>query len=317
MRVVVTGGHGAVGQWVIRELTRAQGDECPHDVTVFDTSPGPRRRRVRSIVGDHASPSDLGRAFRGADAVIHLSAVQDGDEDVYDRNVRGTLNVFEAAHLSGVSRVIYWGSLSALGWSLPDNDFLPDYLPIDEDHPLRAKDPYGRSKADGEAIARSYAGETEMEVLTLRHAYAVSPRIMASLWETNGWPDPIYVHLAYVDVRDLARAARLAVEADLAGYTVVTAVADDSRVAEPLSDLLPRLRPEIGDLASALSGTSSSVSNARARAVLGWSPERSWRTLPLPEQAQRVVASRTKATARLIAPRTYSRIREIRRRAAG
>jgi hypothetical protein len=54
-------------------------------------------------------------------------------------------------------------------------------------------------------------------------------------------------------------------------------VADDSIVAEPLCDLLPRLRPSIGDKARALTGTKAANANARAKALLGWRPQFSWR----------------------------------------
>jgi UDP-glucose 4-epimerase len=80
-------------------------------------------------------------------------------------------------------------------------------------------------------------------------------------------------------VRDVAAAYRLAVERPLPGHTVLWIVADDSIVSEPLCDLLPRLMPEIGDLAHDLTGTAASITNARAKALLGWQPRRTWRDL--------------------------------------
>ena len=83
---------------------------------------------------------------------------------------------------------------------------------------------------------------------------------------------------SYVDARDLAVAFRLSVEKVLPNGTTLFVAADDSNVAEPLCDLLPRLRPSIGDKARALTGTKGAYSNARAKALLGWRPQFSWRT---------------------------------------
>ena len=66
-------------------------------------------------------------------------------------------------------------------------------------------------------------------------------------------------------------------EKPLPGCIVMFVVADDSTVAEPLCDLLPRLNPAIGDRAKALTGTQGVFSNARAKEVLEWKPTHSWR----------------------------------------
>ena len=72
-------------------------------------------------------------------------------------------------------------------------------------------------------------------------------------------------------------AFRLAVEEPLAGCNVMFVVADDSTVAEPLCDLLPRLKPDIGDCARGLTGTQGVFTNARAKELLGWKPVHTWR----------------------------------------
>ena len=74
----------------------------------------------------------------------------------YQTNVVGTFNVHHAAFRLGVKRVVSASSNAIVGWSYSER-FMPDYLPIDEDHPLRPEDVYGLSKEIGETIARSYA----------------------------------------------------------------------------------------------------------------------------------------------------------------
>src|SRR5262249_43171714 len=79
-------------------------------------------------------------------------------EAVFGNNAMGQFHVFEAAARLGIRRVVSASSFAAYGMSFPDRPFAPDYLPLDEDHPLAPQDPYGLSKAVGEQIAAAYAG---------------------------------------------------------------------------------------------------------------------------------------------------------------
>lgn len=281
MRIVVTGGLGKIGQYVVRELASDSGSRAPHQVIVFDRVSGPEQGPVRYIAGDVQDLGQVVGVLAGADAVIHLAAVhRDGitTNDVTLRtNVQGTFNVHEAAWRLGIRRVVSTSSISVLGWDGRERDFLPEYLPIDEDHPVSPQDAYGLSKQLGEDIARSYTNKCGMETVVLRPPGVLSPEQLEEM-RPAGRPLPArFLLCAYVDVRDLAEAYRLAVERPLSGNTVLFVSADDSSVAEPLSSLLPRLLPGIGDMAQGLTGTSSGLSNGRAKRVLGWKPEHSWR----------------------------------------
>lgn len=305
MRVVVTGGNGLLGRYVASELMSPSAGSEPHTVAVFDRSHRRVPRGVAQIIGDHGNMDQLLAAFDGVDAVLHLSALQppaQSAEDVFGANVDGTTNVFDAAHRCGVSKVVSWSSIWALGWSEPGNEFIPDYLPIDEEHPLRATDAYGRSKIEGEAIARSFHGRDGLQTMTLRPVYTALPATLAKLWSTKGATNPTYSHLAYVDVRDQAKAARCALEIRNDSYLVANLAADDSRVIEPLCELLPRLYPPIGDLAEQLTGSRSSISNARARELLGWAPEHSWRNLSAPQRVRGHAAETVRRAAVKVVP---------------
>lgn len=247
----------------------------------FDRVSGPEQGPVRYIAGDVQDLGQVVGVLAGADAVIHLAAVhRDGitTNDVTLRtNVQGTFNVHEAAWRLGIRRVVSTSSISVLGWDGRERDFLPEYLPIDEDHPVSPQDAYGLSKQLGEDIARSYTNKCGMETVVLRPPGVLSPEQLEEM-RPAGRPLPArFLLCAYVDVRDLAEAYRLAVERPLSGNTVLFVSADDSSVAEPLSSLLPRLLPGIGDMAQGLPGTSSGLSNSRAKQLLGWKPEHSWR----------------------------------------
>jgi nucleoside-diphosphate-sugar epimerase len=281
MKVVVTGGLGKLGQEVVRALSAPAGSREAHQVTVFDTIRGPETGPVYYLPGDVLDLGQVFQALAGADAVIHLAAIRKhgiATNDVVLRtNVMGTFNVHEAAWRLGIRRVILASSESIMGWDYCERPFLPSYLPIDEHHPVCPQDSYGLSKQIGEAIGRSYTAKCDMETVALRFPWVVVPEALEQLRRDGGQPTSRFRLCNYVDVRDLAEAFRLAVERPLHGHHTLHVCADDSRVAEPLCDLFPRLLPEIGDMARELTGSRPSVDNRRARATLGWQPRHSWR----------------------------------------
>jgi nucleoside-diphosphate-sugar epimerase len=164
MRILVTGGLGKLGSWVVKELIDRSDGRQAHEVTVLDQAPVAPNRALPGVCYLTGDIEDLGQvmgAAAGMDAIAHLAAVRNPrftTSDVTFRiNAMGTFNVHEAAFRLGVRRVVSAGSQDILGWGYRDVDFEPDYLPVDEDHPVRPQDPYGLSKETGEAIARSYA----------------------------------------------------------------------------------------------------------------------------------------------------------------
>ncbi|HET8564301.1 MAG TPA: NAD(P)-dependent oxidoreductase [Candidatus Binatia bacterium] len=276
MKVLVTGGLGKVGQWVVRELL----DGAAHELTVFDCAPGPERGPVKYLVGDVQDLGQVMEAMVGADAVIHLAAIHNPNiaatSITYQTNVVGTFNVHHAAFRLGVKRVVSASSNAAVGWSYSER-FVPDYLPIDEDHPLRPEDVYGLSKEIGETIAHSYARKG-LETVVLRPSGVITPDELEQIKKDGGrWPTGFHAY-SYIDARDLAVAFRRAVERSIPSGTVLFVVADDSTVVEPLCELYPRVKPDIGDKARSLTGSKGSYSNVRAKRLLGWAPVHSWRS---------------------------------------
>lgn len=279
MKLLVTGGLGKVGQWVVRELIDASDGRTRHEVTVLDRAAGPERGPVKYLIGDIQDLGQVMEAMAGVDVVIHLAAIHNPNiattSIVYETNVVGTFNVHHAAYRLGVKRVVFASSNAIVGWSYSER-FEPDYLPIDEDHPLRPEDVYGLSKEIGETIARSYSRKG-LETVILRPSGVVTPDELAELKKVGGRQLTSFQAYSYIDARDLAAAFRRAIELTLTSGTTLFVVADDSNVAEPLCDLLPRLRPALGDKARSLTGTRSAYSNARAKQILDWKPVYSWR----------------------------------------
>ena len=275
MKLLITGGAGKVGQAIVRELLNS----AAYEITVLYRTPGPERGPVNYLVGDIQDLGQVMEAMAGAEAVIHLAAIHNPNiaptTVTYQTNVVGTFNVHHAAFRLGVKRVVSASSNAIVGWSYSER-FMPDYLPIDEDHPLRPEDVYGLSKEIGETIARSYARKG-LETVMLRPSGVVSPEELEEIKRNGGRKPTGFYAYSYIDARDLAVAFRLAVERPLPSGTILFVVADDSTVAEPLCDLYPRVMPSIGDKARNLTGSKGSYSNARAKKLLGWQPVHSWR----------------------------------------
>jgi nucleoside-diphosphate-sugar epimerase len=139
------------------------------------------------------------------------------------------------------------------------------------------QDPYGVSKLCGEEIARSFTNKCGMETVALRPAWVIFPENIQGVQKAGGRAPTKFDVYSYTDVRDLATACRLAVETPGIKCEVLFIVGDDSTCSQPLSEVLPRVMPEIGDMAKSLTGKKSATSNEKAKKILGWQPRYSWR----------------------------------------
>jgi nucleoside-diphosphate-sugar epimerase len=284
MQIVVTGGAGKLGRWLVRDLTSAR-----HMVTVFDRARS-TEAADRILIGDIENLSEVGEAFDGADAVVHLAGIPThglvADDVTFRINVMGTFNVHEAARRRGIKRVVTLSSEAVLGWAPGswEREHVPAYLPIDEDHPCAPQDCYGLSKQVVEDIARSFTAKCAMETVLIRAPWVVSPEELEQLAKSGGRKASRFALYHYVDARDLAEACRLAVERPLQGTHTIYVGSGESSVAEPLSSLLPRLMPSIGDKAQALQGARAAVSIEKAKRLLDWEPRHSWRGLSCSRQ---------------------------------
>ncbi|MCC6386621.1 MAG: SDR family NAD(P)-dependent oxidoreductase [Dehalococcoidia bacterium] len=169
MRVVVTGGAGFIGKHLVAALV-ARGD----DVVVLDNLRRARREAVHPgatfIEGDIRDPETVARAFDGAARVFHLAAqsnVMGALSDArysFTTNVVGTFHVLEAATAAGVERVVFSSSREVYGE--------PGAVPVCEDAPLLAKNPYGASKLAGEAYCRTWhCAGTGVNILRFANVY--------------------------------------------------------------------------------------------------------------------------------------------------
>ena len=155
MRVLITGGAGHVGS-PISERFVARG----WDVQVIGVDPTCDLTGVKYSQCDILDYEALRGHVEGCDAIVHLAAIPSTishpNHALFDINVAGTYNVFEAAERAGVKRIAQASSINALGgyWGCDDRQF--EYFPLDEAHPLHTTDAYSLSKQLVEEIAAYY-----------------------------------------------------------------------------------------------------------------------------------------------------------------
>ncbi len=162
-----------------------------------------------------------------------------------------------------------------MAWARPT--FPPLYAPLDEDHPITARDPYALSKETDERTAEMFVRRCGMTVLAYRLHWIAEPGEARRRASDSGPPERDATNLwGYVDVRDAARAFRLGLDADLTGLTAFNIVADDTLRSERTEDLMRSLLPST-ELRGPLPGNASGWSTTRARELLGFIPAHSWR----------------------------------------
>ena len=181
MKILVTGADGFIGSHLAEALVRAG-----HDVRAFvlynsfnswgwlDHSAPDVRERLDVFAGDVRDPHGVRRAMEDCEAVLHLAALiaipySYHSPDTYvDTNVKGTLNVVQAARALGTRRVIHTSTSEVYGTAR--------FVPITEEHPLQGQSPYSASKIGADQIASSFYASFGTPVVTVRPFNTYGPR---------------------------------------------------------------------------------------------------------------------------------------------
>lgn len=274
-RVVVTGGSGRLGQQVVGHLVN-QG----LDVLSLDRVP-PRVTRCPSWIADLTRAGDVYQAVRNAAAVIHLAAWQAPnlapDSETFTNNVSATYNVLKAASDSGIGRVVLASSLAAFGYLYAPDIEAPEYLPLDESHPSRPRDPYGLSKVVGEQVAESFVRRGALSIVSLRFPGVNFDPTFATF--PNRWRDPerrARGFWTYIDARDAAAACHQALTASITGHVVLNVAAPDNGMEQPTIDLIGQYLPRVPEIRGVREGNWSGMDSSAAKQVLGFSAEHTW-----------------------------------------
>jgi nucleoside-diphosphate-sugar epimerase len=274
MKICVTGASGKVGRATVEDLRRHG-----HDVTPVDLHTVREFTGAAVIGADLTDPTQAAEIVRGMDAVVHIANHPAPDlvppTRTFQDNVAMNFNVMHAALHEGLQRVVWASSETTLG--LPFSDEPPAYVPIDEDHYPRSRTTYALSKVVTEAMASELARWSGIPMVALRFSNVYEPheyRQLPELWDDARARD--FNLWGYIDVRDAALACRLALAADVQGAASVIIAAADTVMNRPTAELLAERFPEV-PVRREPTGFQTLLAIDRAREVIGFTPEHSWR----------------------------------------
>lgn len=296
MKILVTGADGFIGSHVVETLVKSG-----HDVRAFvlynsfnswgwlDESEKSIRESINVFAGDIRDPHGVDKAVENQEVVLNLAALiaipySYHSPDTYiDTNIKGTLNVLQAARRHNVKRVVQTSTSEVYGTA--------QYIPIDEIHPLHPQSPYAASKVGADQLALSFHASFDVPVGILRpfntygprqSARAVIPTIISQLANKSkvklGSLSPTR---DFTYVQDTANGFLAAAQSDaIVGQTInlgsgfeisikdtAETIAKLMNVKLELVDDEQRVRPENSEVERL------HASIEKAKTVLGWQPQ--------------------------------------------
>lgn len=280
-KVLVTGGSGKLGRAVLKDLVAHGYDVLNLDQTV------PQEKLCHTV---KVELSDFGQVFGAIaggvdehggpfDAVVHLAAIPApglaSNHKTFANNVPATYNVFEACRLAGIKNVVFASSETVLGLPFTTP---PPYAPVDEEYFPRPESAYSLGKLLDETMAAQFCRwDPALRIVGLRFSNVMYPEDYqafpgfdadAKRRKWNLW--------GYIDARDGAQAVRRAIKADFAGFEAFIIANADSVMSRSNTSLLAEVFPNVPQKGNI--GTNSTLlSIEKAKRMLGYSPQYSWR----------------------------------------
>jgi nucleoside-diphosphate-sugar epimerase len=283
-KIAVTGGSGKAGRAVVRDLA-----ERGHEVLNVDRVPSPESYAPDGpIPFVQADVTDFGQALEalsggetlpGIEVVVHLAAIPSPThatpDQVFRTNVTSTHAVFSAAAKLKLRRVVWASSETTLG--LPF-ERPPDYAPVDEAH-MYPETSYALSKVVGEEIARQWSRWSGLPIIGLRFSNVM---VRADYDKFPGYQNDPHLRKwnlwGYVDESHVTESVRRALDADIQGADSFIIAAADTVMLRPSRELMAEVFPSV-PIRDGLEGTDTLLDITKARTVLGYAPEFTWREL--------------------------------------
>lgn len=287
MEVLVTGGAGFIGSNIVDGLID-QG----HKVIVVDNLSTGKKENLNDQVKFYnldIRDQKLKKVFKENEIshVIHHAAQIDVQHSIKDplndaqNNILGTINLLEECREYNVEKVIYASSAAVYGE--------PDYLPVDEEHPIKAMSPYGISKHTPEHYIKMYSELYDLNYTIFRYANVYGPRqdpkgeggvvsifVDKMLAEEN----PVIFGDGeqtrdFIYVADLVKANLMALSQ---GDNILVNISTQSRdsvndLVDYLNQILPYDLKAVYKEARQGDIRHSSLANEKAEAALGWTPD--------------------------------------------
>lgn len=272
-KIAVTGGSGKAGRACVAELREHGYDVIDIDIAASRDPDEP------ALIADLTDLGQTIEVLSAVDAVVHLAAVPAPnvlpDGETFRINLMSTYNVFSAAATLGLEKVVWASSETLIGIPFKRRD--PEYAPIDEQHPRLPEFHYALSKLAGEVIAGQFNRWHGIPYLGLRISNIMEPH---DYQRFQGWQDDPTIRSwnlwGYVDARDVAQAARLALESELDSADNFLIAAADTCMVRPSMELMEQVFPNV-PVTRPVEGSETLLSIAKARALLGYEPRYAWR----------------------------------------
>jgi nucleoside-diphosphate-sugar epimerase len=276
--VLVTGAAGRIGRAVVRMLgernVAVTALVLPGTESALAGAAGPT-----VVPGDARDPDVVRRAVAGVDAVVHLAArpapTSGTPYEVFGDNTQATFTVLEAAGAAGVRNVVIASSLAITGLPFARRALSPAYVPLDIGLPLQAEDPYALSKQSDELTAVMMARRYPMTVVALRYPFVggLDDRLPEHAARVAADPAAGAAELwAYLETRDAARAAVMALDVDEPGAHIVYVASPRTLAPYPTLDLLRRFHPGT-EIRADLPGRTVPIDLAPAGRLFGFAAE--------------------------------------------
>ena len=279
-KIAVTGGSGGAGRYAIDDL-------LAHDYEVLNLDQqAPEEEKCPFIELELTNYPAVRDATKDCDAVIAMAANPEPDFDFdtgaerFRNNTLCIYNAFQAAVANGMEKVVWASSETTLGFPFENNR--PVCVPVDETHDVQPQNSYALSKVVCEELARQMNKLYGIPFLGLRYSnihftgtwHSANYDAIPSYWDDltsrkfNLW--------GYIDARDAASVARLALESDVTTAEVFNIAAADTIMNSKNQDLVDAAFPGL-EITAGTGDYETLISITKARDMLGWTPQYSWR----------------------------------------